>query len=418
MTICQITCKRQPAALLCRLTLFVLALLAITAWTPGDLRAEARLEGTNPAQWRVIWTEHPATRAVLCWNTAKAGSKHELRYRRRGADSFETNATTSGEYAGDGLHWHRSELSGLQPGTEYEVQMVSDGRESPVLFFVTAPAEDRPFTLLFGGDSRSSSEHRRAVNQMLSELVEQSLDNDEPADDILALVHGGDYIATGSDLSQWSQWMSDHELTVTDEGRLLPIIPARGNHDRGALFNPVFGFPEDDTNQYVTTIADQLTLITLSTNESTAGDQARWLEDQLETARPGTRWLLAQYHRPAYAAVKSPGSALRDWVPLFEKFNVDLVCEADGHCIKRTLPIRDGKHDPTGIVYVGEGGLGVGQRSPKSDRWFVQPPGMVGHGHHVQALTFSRDELLYRCIMLDGEVRDEYRRKPRKQTGG
>ncbi len=409
------TCKRRPAVLICRLSLFALFLFAITTGTSRDLRADARLEGTNPAQWRLVWSEHPATRAVLCWNTVEAGSKHELKFRRRGAGSFETNATTSDQYGDGKLHWHRSELSGLRPDTEYEVQMVSDGRESPLMFFTTAPSDDRPFTLLFGGDSRSSSEHRRAVNQMVAGLVEQSRANEEPADDILALVHGGDYIADGSDLSQWSQWMSDHELTVSDEGRLLPIIPARGNHDRGDLFNCVFGFPEDDRNQYVTTIADQLTLITLNTNESTAGDQARWLEDQLEKARPGTRWLLAQYHRPAYAAVKSPGSALRDWVPLFEKFNVDLVCEADGHCIKRTLPIRDGRHDPTGIVYVGEGGLGVGQRTPKSDRWFVQPPGMVDQGHHVQSLTFRRDELLYRCILLNGEVRDEYRRRPRKQ---
>jgi len=45
-------------------------------------------------------------------------------------------------------------------------------------------------------------------------------------------------------------------------------------------------------------------------------------------SRPKHRWLIAQYPRPAYPAVKSPSRALQSWIPLFEKFNVDLVCEA------------------------------------------------------------------------------------------
>ena len=51
--------------------------------------------------------------------------------------------------------------------------------------------------------------------------------------------------------------------------------------------------------------------------------------------------------------------------PLFDKYHIDIALESDGHCMKRTAPIRHGKKDPTGIVYVGEGGLGVGQRK----RW-------------------------------------------------
>ena len=38
------------------------------------------LEGTRPAQWRVVWTEQPATRATVSWSTAEAGSEHRVRY--------------------------------------------------------------------------------------------------------------------------------------------------------------------------------------------------------------------------------------------------------------------------------------------------------------------------------------------------
>ena len=106
--------------------------------------------------------------------------------------------------------------------------------------------------------------------------------------------------------------------------------------------------------------------------------------------------------------------AIQSWVPLFEKHNVDLVCEADGHNIKRTVPIRNGKQDETGIVYIGEGGLGVPQRTPKNDRWYLQSPGMADKGHHVFVLTFREDELAGEYVLLGGEVRDSFERSVRQ----
>jgi hypothetical protein len=109
-----------------------------------------------------------------------------------------------------------------------------------------------------------------------------------------------------------------------------------------------------------------------------------------------------------FPAVKTPGAGLLSWVPLFEEYNVDLVCESDGHVIKRTVPIRDGKHDPSGVVYIGEGGLGVPQRTPKTDRWYLQPPGMADAGHHVFVLTIDGATLTGRCVGLDGKQFDTF----------
>ena len=253
------------------------------------------------------------------------------------------------------------------------------------------------------------------MNKLISRLVAEGAADEDEGNDIFALAHGGDYIVSGRNFGQWLQWMIDHELTVSEDGQLRPIIPARGNHDGGPLFDQVFGFPEKDSNYYTTKIAEQLTFITLNSEISAGGDQAKWLEEQLAKARPNTRWLLAQYHRPAFPAVKSPGRALQYWVPLFEKYNVDLVCEADGHNIKRTVPIRNNEHDKTGVVYIGEGGLGVGQRTPKADRWYLQSPGMTAKGHHVQMLTFSEESLDYKCVTLESGIADRYTRSPREK---
>lgn len=155
--------------------------------------------------------------------------------------------------------------------------------------------------------------------------------------------------------------------------------------------------------------------ITLNTETVAGGDQAKWLESELASQAASTRWLVAQYHQPAYPAVKIPSHALQHWVPLFEKYHVDLVCEGDGHAIKRTPPIRGNKVHADGVVYIGEGGLGVLQRTPKLDRWFLQSPGKAGQGHHVQLLTFDREKLTYRVILLGGKVWDEHVLAPRKR---
>jgi len=390
-----------------------LSLAAVSGET-SQARADAVLKGVNPAQWRLVWTTDPATSATLCWNTAEAGKQHRVLLRQEGrdeeaAEEILVEAGRNGRYSAKSpdLFFHHVHLSELKPATKYHVLLESDGQRSPEMFFVTAPSEDVPVSLLFGADSRSGLDARRQMNLMLAKMFAES--HAAGRVPILALAHGGDYIQDGRDLNHWSQWMSDHELTVTADGRLLPIIPARGNHDGGKLFNEIFAFPPEDKNYYSTDLGPQVRLITLNTETSVSGVQRKWLEAELAVSRPQRRWLLAQYHRPAFPAVKQPWLNLVHWVPLFEAYDLDLACEGDGHNIKRTPPLRDHKIDPTGVVYIGEGGLGVGQRTPKASRWYLNSPqAKTGQGHHVQLLTFDQEQLAYRVILLGGKVFDEH----------
>ncbi len=393
---------------------FFLSIFTLACWSvglPSAVWADAELEGTNPAQWRLIWHNDPAHSAVLSWSTAEAGQVHRVHLRAEGAEQATTvDAARNGRYTAESpqLYYHHARLNDLSPATKYRVEIESDGRRSPPMFFVTAPVEDVPISVIFGADSRSGLKERREVNAMLAEMVAKS--HEPGKTPILAFAHGGDYIVSGTRLDQWSRWMSDHELTVGADGRLLPIIPARGNHDIGKLFNEIFDFPPEDTNYYSVDLGPQVRLVTLNTETSVAGGQVTWLEKELAASRPKYRWLFVQYHRPAYPAVKNPWTNQIHWVPLFEKYDVDLACEGDGHNIKRTPPIREKRIDPTGVVYIGEGGLGVGQRTPKEGLWYLQEPeAKFGVGHHVQVLTFEREELTYRVVLLGGEVFDEHK---------
>ena len=390
-------------------------LVGMVGWVVQALPFQTpKAEVSDPIHFRVTWTHDPATQALVSWSTEGRPSRTYLKLKAPNCPDVIV-APESGLFTGSNpaLYYHHVHLVQLKPNTRYEFEVVSDEKKSASMYFVTAPDQDVPFSLLQGGDSRTDHENRRQVNRMIANLVAESFQNDEKSDDIIALAHGGDFVDNGSSLEQWKIWLSDHQLTIGPDGRVLPVIPTRGNHDRSELFNQIFGFPAEDKNYYAVNLSPVVRWVTLNTEISTAGDQAQWLKRELTDSRPINRWLVAQYHRPAYPAVKSPGTALQSWVPWFEKHNVDLVCEADGHNIKRTVPIRGNVQDETGVVYIGEGGLGVAQRTPKANRWYLQPPGMSSSASHVFQLTFHVDRLETRCICLDGSIADQFELKPR-----
>ncbi|MCB9936426.1 MAG: metallophosphoesterase family protein [Planctomycetes bacterium] len=382
---------------------------------PDGSYTGTKLEGTTPAQWRLIWEEDPAHTATVAWTTAKQPEKSTLLYDSEARQGdlakyrFQVDATV-GQYTDDEIHtwYNHAELSNLKPATTYWFVMVSDNTASREFHFITAPEGDAEFKLLYGGDSRSDRDARRTMNRRMRTLFEE-----DP--EILALAHGGDYVANGEEMEDWDEWLTDHELTVTAEGRMLPVIPARGNHEaEGPLYDEVFNTPgKKDGNFYRTLIGEQFLLVTLNSNISAGGNQADFLETVLHENEQ-VRWQIANYHRPAYPAVKSPGSALEHWVPLFEKYNLDIAFESDGHALKRTCAIRGGKQADDGVVYIGEGGLGVKQRTPKDDRWYFKG-GVAASTLHVQKLTVKKDSLLVESITDEGKVRDSYTAKPRKR---
>lgn len=378
------------------------ALLPVSAWAQS-------------AQVRVVWTEEPGRRAVVSWSTREAATTELVWSLAPAASAAEyphrVAPARSGPYDEEtGVHFHHAVLTELSPSQVVHFRIVTAGAASQDYWFRTAPSGATPFTLLYGGDSRSDSKMRREMNRRIRELVAA-----DPG--VLALAHGGDYIATGSSWPQWNRWLDDWQLTIGEDGQVLPIIPARGNHEGdGELYNRVFGFPGQDGvdgDWFVTRIGQDFALITLDSNVSQGGVQRTWLDMQLRAAQDA-RWIAVNYHRPAYPAVKSPGGALQHWVPLFEQYNVDFVLESDGHVLKRTPPIRGDQPDPTGVVYLGEGGLGVPQRTPDLDRWYLQPPGMAMTSHHVQTLRVTTDRVFYAALDQEGEVLDRYEFAPKR----
>ena len=417
---------------------YILAWLIVLGCAFGAFAQQATTErqkpetlntSTEPRHVRVTWMENPTAQAVVSWSTTLPGATHKLHYdtqsRKGNVRQYAHNIANihSGEYTQSNddvaygvksLYYHHAFLNGLKPNTTYYFVVVSDKSVSREFHFVTAPDDDRPIRVLFGGDSRIGGrdpylhEDRRNMNLRMAALAEAHAD-------VIAFCHGGDYYQR-AELRYMEPWMTDHELAMPKSGRIIPIIPARGNHDRAIGFEEMFYWPDRKHDYYFETrLSKDVALITLNTEISLAGDQRAWLDKALEEARPNHRWLFVQYHKPAYSSVRgwTDGEDRRHyWVPLFERYHVDLVCESHDHALKRTLPIRQGGPHTHGIPYIGDGGLGVPQRKPDASRWYLQAPGITNSVHHVHLLEFEKDSLRGRAFGMEGELLDDFTLKP------
>ena len=349
------------------------------------------LQARSIHHMRVIWQEDPTTESYIGWTTkgpipvfgnrvyydtvSRNGKVKDYRFKKK--------PYLQKPYPYSVSMLHAVKLKNLTPDTTYYFVIKSGKDVSKEYHFRTAPKKNKAFSLFFGGDSRSDRPKRREINELMGKMFEEN-------PDVLALVHGGDFVNNGAKWKEWKAWMEDHQLTTTPKGRVLPIIPTRGNHEISrVLFDNVFLHPGKlkRSNYFTTRIAD-LSLITLNTNIVLGGPQKKWLKKELDKAKKESTWIIPNYHRPAFPAVKRPGRALKHWVPMFEDYQVDLVFESDGHTLKRTAPVYRGKvnHDK-GIIYVGEGGLGVKQREPKMhNEWYFQAPGYAVSKHHIMRL--------------------------------
>ena len=361
-------------------------------------------EKVKGLQVRVVWDQDPSTQARVVWTVPNASAKSSVELIPLESSNKPINPDTQTEpvqYNNSRLfevnanpYMVAAQFKNLNPNQKYKIKVAIEGGDSESYWFRTAPV-DNSYSLLLGGDSRSDHDVRRYINSSIKLIVEEN-------PEIIAFVHGGDYIADGNDWRQWQMWLNDYRLTYQKEGRILPIIPTRGNHETDkVLYNQVFGFSED-SNGYFKTRIGELDLITLNSEESISGTQFNWLESELAQSKQDGQWIFTNYHRPAYPAVKRPGET-KKWVPLFEKYGVRVAFESDGHTFKQTLPIYEEKKDDSkGVIYLGEGGLGVKQRRPHNHRWYLNDGGIAFKQHHFIYIQKQDSKIKIEALDEDG----------------
>lgn len=135
--------------------------------------------------------------------------------------------------------------------------------------------------------------------------------------------------------------------------------------------------------------------IALDSTDPTNPEQLAWLEHTLATT--DATWKLVALHHPPYSSgYHGSATAVRDaFVPLFERYGVQVVFSGHDHDYQRTNPIN-------GVTYIVSGAGSRTRRTGTNEFTAV-----AYSTHHYVDLNIYPDHILLRAIDQDGEQFDE-----------
>lgn len=340
------------------------------------------LGGAEPEAVYITWAADPTSSMVVCWHTDLEINSSDLWYRLEGGQTWRQIKGWIQEVAEAGLRIHAVELEGLQPASRYEFRFTDNGQ---MYRFRTLPVSgSTSVRFAVGGDAFFDEERFHAINR---DIASQNVDFVVVGGDI-AYTTGERFFPQGrrGQANRWHRFFKIwHQDMVTKEGCLIPIVPVVGNHDvselhstaKKELFFDMFALQSPYRTYRSVRLGSYATLLLLDTGHvyDIEGEQARWLKAELEKVENGAS-CFPIYHVAAYPAYYAPKrdkveKIRKAWIPLFEQAGIKFVFEHHNHCYKRTWPLKNGKKDPDGIIFLGDGSWGVMPRRVDTNRDYL-----------------------------------------------
>ena len=352
-------------------------------------------------KYRLTLRGNPSTSIVIGWNQI-SGSNARVYYGTTdygtNYNSYPNSAAPSRTSSYKGMNNTFVRLTGLQPNTAYYFVINDSEGTSNRFWFKTAPSDKSRLSFIAGGDSRNNRTPRRNANLLVSKLKPH------------AVMFGGDMTDNDTN-SQWQTWFNDWQLTIASDGRMFPIIAARGNHEgsNNSIYN-LFDTPSSNIYYAITFGNNLVRTYTLNTEISISGNQTTWLRNDL-SANSSAIWKIAQYHKPMrpHVSYKSEGnSQYSNWAQTFYDNKVQLVVECDAHTVKTTWPVRPStgsgsdegfvRDDSNGTVYVGEGCWGAPLRSNSDNKNWTRNSGSF---NQFKWIFIDENKIETRTIQVD-----------------
>lgn len=354
----------------------------------------------------------------ISWKTATFGEAGSLEIRpsqsntitRINAEAVELPVYNGGKI----FMLYTAHITNLTAGTTYEYRISVGKRLSPWQAFTTEP-EGASFKALVFGDSQSQDYTDWAKTTEAAWQANQ---------DAAFFINMGDLVDNGQDESQWNAWF--------DGGRNLfaaiPIAPVMGNHEAYSLdwkmaipnyYLSLFALPTNGLGRleryaYSYDYGD-VHFVVLNTQENELREwypnlleeQKKWLAKDLGNTQK--RWKIVLMHRGIWEyPFNGPLDLIgKTFVPLFDKYHVDLVFTGHVHSYARTQALKNGKKDPSGTVYIttGRSGGKIWDKSPQKpmDEVYYNPLDMPNY----LVLEATYDALKVTAIKQNGELIDQ-----------
>ena len=314
----------------------------------------AAKDGT-PEQVHLTWGTDPARSVVVSWTSRGKAEAPRVRIGQRVIPAIERGS--SGGPSGEVSWTYHALVDGLRPGGTYGYAVTADNDGNAAdpfsATFRTAPEGRAAFRFTSFGDlarpnarwASSAGRSAYAVGavealQPLFHLLNADLADGEPP--------------PAAQPQVWRDFGIDIEASAANR----PWMPVPGDHGVEYLARyslPPNGRPEFAGRWYAFRIGT-VAFICLSGDDVaypgarySGGAQTRWLEATLASARRDSSidWIVVGFHQCACSSSRAgsaSGSASglgirREWLPLFDRYEVDLVlCGHGGY--ERTFPVR------------------------------------------------------------------------------
>jgi 3',5'-cyclic AMP phosphodiesterase CpdA len=269
--------------------------------------------------------------------------------------------------SGQEILTHHALLSDLDPSTSYVYSVMHDGSGLQDGSFTTAPDGRAPFRFTSFGDQATP----QVGNGLASAWSAYNPPQIEAMKPLFHLLNGDlCYANISPDRPKtWRDFFTENEVSA----RYRPWMPAAGNHEN-ELGNGPFGYrayqtrfslpdhgePNPDfQNMWYSFKAGGVRVISLNNDDIclqdggdsyvrgySQGAQKKWLERTLQQASDdaGTDWIVVCMHQVSMSSAHNfNGGDLgirQEWLPLFNKYAVDLVVTGHEHHFERTLAVR------------------------------------------------------------------------------
>jgi hypothetical protein len=363
--------------------------------------AESVSSDGTPEQIHLTWGEDPASSVYVSWASPAQAVNARVTLRAASISNKTVHAvqrTYTDGINGQTVFTYHAKIEGLQPGSTVHYEVTSDNdrnRARPFAgSFQTAPRGRVPFRWTSYGDLAtpvtswvfSSPQSRYAV---------QAVEQFAP---LFHLLNGDLCYANLNPATQPAVW-ADFGNNVQMSAAHRPWMPCPGNHEiefgNGPLgldsYRTRYSLPHNGTAfsglwyqfkvgsaLFISLAADDVVYqdsgafnagpVPLRPAPSTGnapieagtslyirgysgGAQTRWLEETLSAASKddGIDWIIVQMHQDALSSSdKGNGSdkGIREtWLPLFDRYGVDLVLCGHDHDYERSWPVRGCNHN-------------------------------------------------------------------------
>jgi hypothetical protein len=328
-----------------------LAAAPVTSVRAANRGRPSAADGT-PEQIHLTWGNDPARSVVVSWASPGRAEAPRVRIGQRVIPAIERGYADGVSGA---VSWtYHALVDGLRPGGTYgyAVTATNDGNAADPFSatFRTAPEGRAAFRFTSFGDlGRPNARWASSAGQ--SAYAVGAVEALQPLFHLLNADLADGEAAPAAQPQVWRDFGNNIEASAANR----PWMPVPGDHGAEYLAwysLPANGLPEFAGRWYAFRMA-AVAFICLSGDDVaypgvrySGGAQTRWLEATLAAARRDSSvdWIVVGFHQCACSSSRASSESglgiRREWLPLFDQYEVDLVLCGHGRGYERSFPVR------------------------------------------------------------------------------